>query len=71
MVSTANRVCSGCSFPCFSAVVRTPTPMGLVKNKLSPDFAVLFCLRLSKLTLPVTAKPKIGSWVSMEWPPAR
>lgn len=54
----------------FSAVVRMPMPSGLVRYSWQPAVAVSLRLRWRLLTTPVTARPKIGSGASMEWPPA-
>ncbi|MNE55782.1 hypothetical protein D3C80_1506390 [compost metagenome] len=70
MTSVARPWCSASSLLFFSAVVSTPMPSGLVRNSLVPACAALFFFTSSVLTMPVTAKPKIGSGASIEWPPA-
>ena len=66
----AMPLCSSFKIPFFSAVVKIPTPNGLVKNNTSPACARLFCLMLAIGTNPFTARPKIGSGESMLCPPA-
>ena len=62
--------CSSFINPLFCAVDKTPTPSGLVIKITSPAFAVLFFFRFLTSTNPVTAKPKIGSALSILCPPA-
>ena len=44
----ADPKCSGFSNPFFSAVVKMPTPNGLVRNKISPQETVLRAVLLAK-----------------------
>jgi len=52
------------------AVVRTPTPSGLVRMRASPGRAPRLSRRSDRLTTPVTANPYFGSGSSTVWPPA-
>src|SRR5881398_2468249 len=53
----------------FSAVVRTPVPIGLVSTRASPGRAPALVTMRSGCTSPITAMPYLGSGSSMEWPP--
>jgi hypothetical protein len=55
-----NYLANGCS------VVKIPIPKGLVRYILSPTLAVEFSFKCLIATLPVTAKPKMGSGASMD-----
>jgi hypothetical protein len=46
-------------------VVKIPIPKGLVRYILSPTLAVEFSFKCLIATLPVTAKPKMGSGASI------
>mmetsp|Transcript_83948 Transcript_83948/g.140093 ORF Transcript_83948/g.140093 Transcript_83948/m.140093 type:complete len:213 (+) Transcript_83948:723-1361(+) len=70
MVSVWRRACSGVSRPFLPAVPRMPTPSGLVRYNRSPALAVEFFLSMDSGTRPLTARPKIGSGLSMLCPPA-
>jgi hypothetical protein len=65
MVSMARFSSSGVIFFCFCAVVKMPMPKGLVRYILSPTLAVEFSFKCLIATLPVTAKPKMGSGASI------
>ncbi|MCY1186061.1 hypothetical protein D9M73_268960 [compost metagenome] len=48
-----------------------PIPSGLLRYSLQPTVAVSLRFMKRFSTMPVTARPKIGSGASMECPPAR
>ena len=50
----------------FSAVVRTPVPIGLVSTSVSPGRAPVFRTIRSGCTSPITAMPYLGSGSSIE-----
>ena len=71
MDARANAAPSSINRFFLMAVVMMPTPRGLVKKSTSPGLAPLFFFKFLTATLPVTAKPKIGSGLSMLCPPAK
>ncbi len=54
----------------LKAVVRTPVPSAFVSTSASPACAPALASMRSSSTKPVTARPNLGSWSLMEWPPA-
>ena len=57
------------AIPALWAVVRIPTPRGLVSTNTSPGLAPALVSTRSGWTKPVTARPYLGSWSKMLWPP--
>ena len=55
--------------PRLIAVVAMPVPSGFVKTSKSPERAFAFVVTRRTSTIPVTARPYIGSGLRMEWPP--
>ena len=58
------------SSPALWAVVRMPVPSAFVSTSASPSRAPALASIRASGTKPVTARPYLGSWSLIEWPPA-
>ena len=70
MTATAAASRSSAATPRLRAVVTAPTPSGLVRTSASPGRRAGVGDQLAPgATVPVTARPYLGSGSSIEWPP--
>ena len=69
MIAIALRSSAGVANPRLMPVVMMPVPSGFVRTSASPGRAFALVIMRRGDTMPVTAKPKIGSGVLMVCPP--